>query len=43
MLANGKKLVDAENGPLAAQMLIDYIAKLKTIDIAPEGRIEVRK
>lgn len=43
MLANGRKLVDAENGPLAAQVLIDYVAKLKTIDIAPEGRIEVRK
>lgn len=43
MLANGRKLVDAENGPLAAQVLIDYIARLKTIDIAPEGRIEMRK
>lgn len=43
MLANGRKLVDAENGPLAAQVLMDYVTKLKTIDIAPEGRIEVRK
>ena len=38
-----KPLIDAENGQLTSAQLMAYIAKLKTIDIAPDGRIEARK
>ena len=43
ILAKGKPLIDAENGQLTSAQLMAYIAKLKTIDIAPDGRIEARK
>jgi len=43
VLARGKPLIDAENGQLTSAQLMAYIARLKTIDIAPDGRIEARK
>lgn len=43
MLSRGTPLIDAENGQLTSAQLMAYIAKLKTVDIAPDGRIEARK
>ena len=43
VLAKGKPLIDAENGQLTSAQLMAYIARLKTVDIAPDGRIEARK
>lgn len=43
MLSRGRQLIDAENGQLTSAQLMTYIAKLKTVDISPDGRIEARK